>query len=234
MAALWAVLATSVRGNAMALKHISIGNGNVLDEETYKYVQLLSIQVGYNVIEYITNGSYDTDVAASGSTHKGSGAFDLSGSRLSEAKLTQAVSAWRRLTAGRGTAWVRLPSQGNWKLHGHFILVNAESDPSAVLQYKNYVKGGARSNGIGGVDDGPRDWVGATGTIPVGGALTNISTDAPATSVSSIFDIYKLIADPDFIRRALYFVVGVLLIIVGTYRITAKTLPLDLLTKIGK
>lgn len=224
----------------MALKKIPIGNGNVLDEETYKYVQLLSIIVGYNVLEYITNGSYDDDVQQSGATHLGSGAFDLSGRRLGIAKITQAVSAWRKLVAGRGTAWVRLPSQGDWPLHGHFILVNAETDPSAVQQYKNYVKGGARSNGIGGVDDGPRDWVGATGAIPVGGALTNISPDGAIVGavsnnpIGQAFDIYKLISDPSFIRRALYFVVGLLLIIIGTFRITAKALPLDLLTKIGQ
>jgi hypothetical protein len=96
----------------------------------------------------ITQGSYSTSVAASGSTHAGGGAFDAGwpGGLLGQAL----VFALR--TVGFA-AWHRNSSQGPWNPHIHGI---AAGDPTASdaakRQVADYYAGG---DGLGGKDDGP-------------------------------------------------------------------------------
>lgn len=102
-----------------------------------------------NTVIKVTQGSYSTSVAASGSTHAGGGAFDLHwpGGALGEALVT----ALRFV----GTAsWHRDPSQGPWGHHIHGIAIgDPTASPAALAQVRSYLSGG---NGLGGKDDGPQ------------------------------------------------------------------------------
>ena len=90
---------------------------------------------------HITQGSYNTSVAASGSTHAGGGAMDTDGPR----GWNTAVSALRR--AGFA-AWHRTPSQGPWGHHIHSIAIgDASASQAAKNQVRSYLAGG---NGLGG------------------------------------------------------------------------------------
>lgn len=76
---------------------------------------------------HITQGSYSTRVAASGSTHAGGGAMDTNG----PGGWYTAQNALRRVGFA---SWVRLPSQGPWGQHIHSI---ALGDTSASQAAKN-------------------------------------------------------------------------------------------------
>jgi phage-related protein len=96
----------------------------------------------------VTQGSFSTSVAASGSTHAGGGAVDLGwpgpllGSTL--------VAALRQVGIA---AWHRNPSQGPWNHHIHGIAIgDPTASASARRQVQDYFAGG---NGLGGKDDGP-------------------------------------------------------------------------------
>ena len=94
---------------------------------------------------HITQGSYSTSVAASGSTHAGGGAMDTNGPRGWGA----AVSALRR--AGFA-AWHRTPSQGPWGHHIHSIAIgDSSASPAAKRQVQSFLRGG---DGLGGMARG--------------------------------------------------------------------------------
>jgi hypothetical protein len=101
-----------------------------------------------DVVIRITQGSYSTSVAASGSTHAGGGAFDAGwpGGSVGQRLLTA-------LRMVGFAAWHRDPSQGPWNHHIHGI---AAGDPtasaSAQRQVQDYYRGG---DGLGGKDNGP-------------------------------------------------------------------------------
>lgn len=87
-------------------------------------------------IFHITQGSYSTRVAASGSTHAGGGAMDTNG----PGGWNAAVSALRK--AGFA-AWHRTPSQGPWGHHIHSIaLGDSSASPAAKAQMASYRRGG--------------------------------------------------------------------------------------------
>lgn len=96
---------------------------------------------------HITQGSYSTRVAASGSTHAGGGVLDTNG----PGGWNAAVTALRR--AGFA-AWHRTPSQGPW---GHHIHSVAKGDPTASAaakaQVRDFQRGG---DGLGGRSKGGR------------------------------------------------------------------------------
>ena len=94
---------------------------------------------------HITQGSYSTRVAASGSTHAGGGAMDTNGPR----GWNTAVAALRR--AGFA-AWHRTPAQGPWNHHIHSIaLGDSSASASAKAQMASFRRGG---NGLGGYKNG--------------------------------------------------------------------------------
>ena len=89
----------------------------------------------------ITQGSYSTSVAASGSTHAGGGVVDISGVHAT----TAVQSALRRVGFA---AWIRTPSQGPWPRHIHAVAIGDPSlSSSAANQVKSFLRGG---NGLGG------------------------------------------------------------------------------------
>jgi hypothetical protein len=93
----------------------------------------------------ITQGSYSTSVAASGSTHAGGGAMDLG--------WIGQVADVIALRAAGFAAWHRDPSQGPWGHHIHAIAAgDPTASPAALRQVQDYFGGG---NGLGGRDDGP-------------------------------------------------------------------------------
>jgi len=90
---------------------------------------------------HITQGSYSTRVAASGSTHAGGGAMDTNGPKGWNA-------AVRALRAAGFAAWHRTPSQGPWNHHIHSIAIgDSSASPAAKRQVQSYLAGG---NGLGG------------------------------------------------------------------------------------
>lgn len=93
----------------------------------------------------ITQGSYSTSVAASGSTHAGGGVFDLSGVDAN------GRNEWALRKAGFA-GWIRTPSQGPWPRHVHAVAMgDPTASPSALRQVQSYLRGG---DGLGGKDTG--------------------------------------------------------------------------------
>lgn len=117
---------------------------------------------------HITQGSYSTRVAASGSTHAGGGAMDTDNAG---AGWPQAQGVLRSVGFA---AWWRKPNQGPWGDHIHSI---ARGDPSASpaarSQVQDYLRGGdglggrARGGQVGIYDKGGR-W--PTGTFGYNGS----------------------------------------------------------------
>lgn len=97
----------------------------------------------------VTQGSYQSSVAASAGTHDRGGAVDLRWSTVGNS----GVLALRK--AGFA-AWHRTPAQGGWVDHVHAVLVgHPDLAPSAARQVTAYRNG---RNGLAnnGPDDGPR------------------------------------------------------------------------------
>jgi len=91
---------------------------------------------------HITQGSYSTRVAASGSTHAGGGAMDTDSAGKGW------YSAQVALRRAGFAAWVRTPSQGPWGQHIHSIATgDASASPAAKRQVQDYYRGG---DGLGG------------------------------------------------------------------------------------
>jgi hypothetical protein len=96
---------------------------------------------------HITQGSYSTRVAASGSTHAGGGAMDTNGPR----GWNTAVAALRK--AGFA-AWHRTPAQGPWNHHIHSIAIgDPTASAAAKAQVRSFLRGG---DGLGGMAMGGR------------------------------------------------------------------------------
>lgn len=90
---------------------------------------------------HITQGSYSTSVAASGSTHAGGGAMDTNGPR-------GWANAVRALRLAGFAAWHRTPAQGPWGHHIHSIARgDSSSSGAAKRQVQDYERGG---DGLGG------------------------------------------------------------------------------------
>lgn len=114
----------------------------LLDRMTYDMLMWAQERAGVKL--YVGQGSYKGDgggnaVDASGSTHNGGGAFDLSirwYSNRDQAKIDRAVK-----DAG-GAYFHRLPSQGDWPEHGHGLVIgNKMLSDSAEGQVQDYLKG---------------------------------------------------------------------------------------------
>lgn len=133
-------------GSGVGIFDRTTWRGKSLDYYTIKILQAAEALSGQMV--QITQGSYSTAVAASGSTHAGGGVFDLHwpGGIMGN----QLVAALR---AAGAAAWHRLPSQGPWPHHIHGVAIGDPTESaSAQAQVRDYLNGG---NGLGGKDDGP-------------------------------------------------------------------------------
>lgn len=96
----------------------------------------------------VTQGSYQSTVAASAGTHDGGGAVDL--------RWCGHDACIKALRLAGFAAWHRHPGQSNWPHHIHAVLVDHPSlAPSAARQVAAYRAG---RNGLAnnGTDDGPR------------------------------------------------------------------------------
>lgn len=202
----------------MAPERIHVGGNKYIDKQMYAVLKTVSTMVGFDVIAMIVQGSWNNTVEASGNTHKGAGAVDVSGS---ETQLKAIVSAFRRVAAGYGTGWVRYPN-GKWKLHAHLILVVDGCDPSIIQQFKAYQRG---ENGLGGgKDNGPRDWASATGSdVPI---LTDTPNSAPITSTNPLDLLGKIeagLSDPTLPKRALLMTLGAVIMVIAIVRLVGMT-----------
>ena len=211
----------------MALQRIKLPTGEVTDPETYRALQIVSTIVGIDLLSKVTQGSWSTRVEQSGSTHSGAGVVDIA--NLDEAQIDKVVAAWRMTCAGRGTGWKRLPSQGNWPLHAHLVLVTSETAESAINQYKSYLKGG---NGLSGnaPDDGPRDWVSGSSNALLGDGF-NILPNA-TNPLESAASFISFLSNPRMQLRLVLFVVGLILIIIALFRISNLSANLDTVTEL--
>jgi acid phosphatase family membrane protein YuiD len=108
--------------------------GQKLNDRTIRMLNNAERILG--AVFHITQGSYSTRVAASGSTHAGGGAMDTNGPRGWGA----AVAALRK--AGFA-AWHRTPSQGPWNDHIHSIaLGDTSASAAAKAQMASFRRGG--------------------------------------------------------------------------------------------
>lgn len=107
------------------------------------YAQSAGINASFGVIQ----GSYSSDVAASGNTHKGGGALDISVSGLNTDQVQGVVKALRQ--AGFA-AWYRTTFGAN-NLHIHAIAIgDTEAHSDAIGQVRAYFAG---TDGLGGAND---------------------------------------------------------------------------------
>jgi hypothetical protein len=112
----------------------------------------------------ITQGSYSTRVAASGSTHAGGGAMDTNG----PGGWYKAQNALRKVGFA---SWVRLPSQGPWGQHIHSIAIgDSSASPAAKRQVKDFLRGGDGLGGFGKIVSRDKG-----GLLPHGFAALNTS-----------------------------------------------------------
>lgn len=118
-------------------------HGKRMDYYTVRLLQAAERLAGHAFT--VTQGSYSTAVAASGSTHAGGGALDLG--------WIGRVADVLSLRMAGFAAWHRNPSQGPWNDHIHAIAIgDPTASPAAKNQVQDYFNGG---NGLGGRDDGP-------------------------------------------------------------------------------
>lgn len=115
-----------------------------LDQRTI--AMLLQAERNLNRTFHVTQGSYSTSVAASGSTHSGGGAMDTN----------DAGAGWLRAqNALRGVgfaSWWRHPWQGPWGNHIHSIAIgDPTASASAKAQVRDFLHGG---DGLKGYADG--------------------------------------------------------------------------------
>ena len=148
---------------------------------------------------HISQGSYSTSVKASGSTHAGGGAADI----------TSPVNTrfLRALLDNGQAAWIRSPSQGDWPWHIHTLHIGDPNlSPSAQAQVADFLNGGdglyrggivrARVGGVmkrlgeGGQDEAviplPNNWKQNSSSIGGGGGSTyNFYGDLEFPNVTS-------------------------------------------------
>ncbi|ALG10050.1 hypothetical protein [Kibdelosporangium phytohabitans] len=126
--------------------------GKTINTRTRDMLKAAETRLGRTLT--ITQGSYNPGgVGASGGTHDGGGALDISVSGMSDATKTDVV---RKLREAGFAAWWRKPSQGPWEHHIHAMAVSdPQQSPAAWHQSGDYYLG---KNGLanGAADDGPQ------------------------------------------------------------------------------
>jgi peptidoglycan hydrolase-like protein with peptidoglycan-binding domain len=124
--------------------------GRTVNTRTRAMLQEAQRRAGRSVV--LTQGSYNSGVGASGGTHDGGGAADLSVSGMSSATRTTVVRSLREVGFA---AWYRPAVPGVWGAHIHAIAV---SDPdlatAAQAQVGDYYLGRDGLSGHG-PDTGP-------------------------------------------------------------------------------
>lgn len=122
------------------------GRSNV-DALTISCIERAERMVGHQFV--VTQGSYQSTVAASGGTHDRGGAVDLRWCGHNEC-----ILALRK--SGMAATWHRKPSQGPWPDHTHGVVYgHPDLSPAAARQITSVLGGGNGLKG-NGPDDGPR------------------------------------------------------------------------------
>jgi hypothetical protein len=130
--------------------------GAFTDPTTVDLLRELQRVTGLDIL--LTQGSYSTNVSASGGTHDGGGVVDINVYGWTDSVIWDVLHASRCMG---GVAWHRTPAQG-FAYHIHLLRADcADLSPSARAQNVQYLAG---QNGLAnrGPDDGPRDCVGMT------------------------------------------------------------------------
>jgi hypothetical protein len=124
--------------------------GHRFDARTKDMIERLIWKTGLDLV--ISQGSYNTSVGASGGTHAGGGAVDLSVRNLSLAQQAQVVLIGRQI----GFAiWIRQPIPGVWTKHIHGIAINCADLSNAAEQQVRAYHDGRNGLANNGPDDGP-------------------------------------------------------------------------------
>jgi hypothetical protein len=97
-----------------------IFRGVTLDSRTARMMDVVALRARPKIVP--TQGSFSTSVKASGGTHSGSGAIDLSVRRLDDPRVNAIVKLMRQVGFA---AWHRLVSDGFKAPHIHGIAVDA-------------------------------------------------------------------------------------------------------------
>lgn len=119
-------------------------NGEILDNGTYDLLRMAEQLLGRQL--HLVQGSFSTRVGASGSTHAGAGAMDVTVPR--GVSWEAAVAALRQVGFA---AWHRTPAQGPWGHHIHAIARGAAGlSAAAARQVQDYLRGG---DGLGRVNN---------------------------------------------------------------------------------
>lgn len=123
-------------------------DGKTINKRTDDMLNRAEQRLGFKL--YVVQGSYNAGgVAASGGTHDGGGAVDLSPT----AKPHEVV---RQLRHVGFAAWYRTPAQGPWSAHIHAIAIgDADLSSGARSQVQAYY-GGRNGLANNAPDDGPR------------------------------------------------------------------------------
>ena len=149
----------------------------------------------------ITQGSYNTTVAASGGTHSGGGALDLRATNLTAAQRKEAVACLRRVGFA---AWLRTPAQSDWPYHIHAIAIGCpDLSRTAKAQVTDYLNG---KNGLAshGTDDGPRTWVSMTWEKYAKAHPDLLTEPVPVTPDTTEDDMPLTTADLDAVQARAY------------------------------
>lgn len=164
--------------------------------------------VGVDLLSRVTQGSWSTRVGASGTTHAGAGAADLSVLGLAS-KLIRAILI--ELRRRNGAAWYRTPLQGPWPPHIHVINGSAVGlSTSARNQHEDWKRGG---NGLGGKDDGPKTIIDSP--TPPGSGAPPSGSESPLAVLDAAF---TWAADAKNWINLLFVLLGILLILIALYR----------------
>lgn len=117
--------------------------GKTFDRRTVKMLIEVDRLVGPNVPIVPTQGSYSTSVSASGGTHAGGGAVDLSIKGMTPAQIICVVWTLRQVGFA---AWFRPALKDKWPAHLHLIAIDCpDLSGSAKSQVEQYRKG---TNGL--------------------------------------------------------------------------------------
>jgi hypothetical protein len=143
--------------------------GKLLDATTANIFQKASAALGGL---QLLQGSWSSSVEASGDTHSGSGAMDVSPVR---ATWDAAVAMLRSLGA---VAWHRTPAQGPWGDHIHSITPGIPGlSPSAAAQVADFRRGGDGLGALAG--GGPIRKFDRGGWLPTGATMAINNTGGP-------------------------------------------------------
>lgn len=135
--------------------------GKVFDERTRDQLVELDKLVGPNITIHPSQGSYSNGVAASGGTHSGGGAVDLSvgSAGLSPFQIDLVVFLARRIGFA---ASHRLPSEGPWAEHIHMISIGCKDLSNQAKAQVTAYKAGL--NGLANHHPDPHRKLGAPST----------------------------------------------------------------------